>query len=70
MRKENFMKKYRNIIKLSNLLLDALYELKTARLQKIQGSLEDFGYKCSNATKDSHLFYAAVEKGWFGSAVT
>jgi len=68
MRKRFFMKKYKNIIKLSNLLLDALNELKTARLQKIQASLEDFSYKCSDATKDSHLFYAAVEKGWFGSA--
>ena len=68
MRKEKVMKKYRNIIKLSNLLLEALNELKTARLQKIQASLEDFSYKCSDATKDSHLFYAAVEKGWFGSA--
>jgi len=62
------MKKYRNIIKLSNLLLKALYELKLARLQKIQASLEDFSCKCRDATKDSHLFYAAVEKGWFGSA--
>lgn len=64
------MKKYKNIIKLANLLLNALNELKTARLQKIQASLEDFGYKCRDATKDSHLFYAAVEKGWFGSAET
>ena len=68
MRKEKIMKKYKNIIKLSNLLLDALYELKRARLQKIQASLKDFSYKCRDATKDSHLFYAAVEKGWFGSA--
>ena len=62
------MKKYKNITRLSNLLLDALSELKTARLQKIQASLEDFSCKCRDATKDSHLFYAAVEKGWFGSA--
>lgn len=68
MRKEKIMKKYRNIIKLSNLLSDALNELKTARLQKIQASLEEFSCKYSDATKDSHLFYAAVEKGWFGSA--
>ncbi len=68
MRKEKVMKKYRNIIKLSNLLLDALNELKTARLQKIQASLEDLSCKCRDATKDSHLFYVAVEKGWFGSA--
>ncbi len=60
MRKEKFMKKYRNIIKLSNLLLDALNGLKTARLQKIQASLEDFSSKCRDATKDSHLFYATV----------
>ena len=68
MRKGKFMKKYKNITKLSNLLLEALNGLKTARLQKIQASLEDFSYKCRDATKDSHLFYAAIEKGWFGSA--
>jgi hypothetical protein len=62
------MKKHKNIIKLSNLLLEALNELKTARLQKIQTSLEEFSYKCSEATKDSHLFHAAVKKGWFRSA--
>jgi hypothetical protein len=68
LRKEKVMKKYKNITKLSNLLLDALNELKRARLQKIQDSLEDFSCKCRDATKDSHLFFAAVEKGWFGSA--
>ena len=68
MRKEKFMKENKNIIKLSNLLLNGLYELKKARLQKIYANLEDFSNKCKDATKDSHLFYAAVEKGWFSSA--
>lgn len=68
MRKENFMKKYKNIVKLSNLLLDAINGLKTARLQKIQTSMEEFSCKCCDANKDSHLFYAAIEKGWFKSA--
>ena len=68
MRKENFMEKQKNLIRLSNLLLDSLYELQKAKLQQIQGSLEDFGYKCCDATKESHLFYAAIEKGWLSSA--
>jgi len=68
LRKEKVMKKYKNITKLVNLLSAALYELKLARLHKIQAELENFSYKCRDATKESHLFYAAVEKGWFGSA--
>jgi len=62
------MKKYKNIIKLSNLLLDAVCELKQQRLRQIQSKFEDFGSKCSDAIKDSHLFYAAVERNWFESA--
>jgi len=68
MRKENFMKKYKNIVRLSNLLLEALCELKRQRLRQIQSSFEDFSYKCCDATKDSHLFYAAIEKGWLSGA--
>jgi len=45
-----------------------VYELKRARLKNIQNSLEKFNSRCSDATKDSHLFYAAVKKGWFRSA--
>ena len=62
------MKKYRDKIKLSNLLLDALNKLKTAKLQHIQGKLEDFSFKCSEVTKSSNIFNAAVNKSWFGSA--
>jgi len=62
------MKKYKNITKLSNLLLNAVCELKKQRLRQIQGKFEDFSSKCSGATKDSHLFYAAVERNWFESA--
>jgi len=68
MRKEKFMKKYKNIIKLSNLLLDAISELESQRLRQIQAKFEDFGRQCSEAIKDSHLFYAAVERRWFESA--
>lgn len=50
------------------MLLYTLNELKLERLQKTQAGLEDFGYKCSDAIKDSHLFYAAVARGWFNSA--
>ncbi|MFC1675930.1 hypothetical protein ACFL3G_02565 [Planctomycetota bacterium] len=62
------MKKYKDKIKLSNLLLDTLCELKEAKLRHIQGKLEDFSYKCSEVTKDSHIFHAAVKKSWFRSA--
>lgn len=68
MRKEFFMKKQKSLIKLSNMLLDALKELQLVRLYNIRSSLENFSYKCSEATKDSHLFYAAVERGWLCSA--
>jgi len=68
LRKEKVMKKYKNITKLINLLLEVLSGLKMARLQKIQGDMEEFSRKCSDATKNSHLFYAAVERRWFGTA--
>ena len=61
------MKKYRNKIKLSNMLLDALHKLKTARLMHIRGKLEDFSCKCSEVIKNSNIFSASVDKGWFRS---
>jgi len=65
MRKGKFMEKNRNKIKLANMLLDALFELKKAKLKHIQDKLKEFSNKCTEATKNSHIFYAAVEKGWF-----
>ena len=62
------MKKDRNLIKLSNLLLSALSELELQRLRQIQASFENFNSKCADAIKESHLFNAAVEKNWLGSA--
>jgi hypothetical protein len=62
------MKKHKNIIRLSNVLLEAVCELRRHRLLQIQGKFEDFGSKCSDAIKDSHLFYAAVERNWLRSA--
>ena len=62
------MENHKNIMKLINLFLEVLGELKMARLQKIQANMEDFSQKCSDATKNSHMFYAAIERGWFGSA--
>lgn len=62
------MKKYKNTIKLSNLLLDEVYELRQQRLQQIQSKFDDFGRKCSDVIKDSHLFNAAIEKCWCESA--
>ena len=68
MRKENFMEKQKKLIRLSNLLLDSLYGLKKARLWQIQNVMEDFGLKCSDTTKDSHLFHAAIGRNWITSA--
>ncbi len=68
MRKENFMEKQKNFIRLSNLLLDSLYELQKAKLRQIQNVMEDFGIRCSDATKNSHLFHRAIEKGWLTGA--
>jgi hypothetical protein len=68
MRKGNFMEKQKNLIKLSNLLLDSLYELKKAKLRQVQTVMEDFCIRCSDATKDSHLFHAAIEREWLTGA--
>ncbi|GAG12033.1 unnamed protein product, partial [marine sediment metagenome] len=51
MRKEKLMKKYKNKIRLVNVLLDALCELKKARLHHLQDKLEEFGHKCAEAAK-------------------
>jgi hypothetical protein len=68
MRKGNFMEKQKNLIKLSNLLLDGLNELKKAKLRQVQTVMEDFCARCSEATKDSHLFHAAIERDWLTGA--
>ena len=68
MRKGKFMEKQKKLIRLSSLLLDSLYELKKARLWQIQNVMEDFGLRCSDTTKDSHLFHAAIGRNWITSA--
>lgn len=50
------------------MLLEALWHLKKERLKSIQNSFEDFSYKCSQATRDSHLFYTAVNNNWLDAA--
>ncbi len=62
------MKKDKNIIKLSNLLLGEVYELRRQRMRLMQSKFQDFSIKCSDAIRNSHLFYAAVERSWFESA--
>jgi len=62
------MEKQKKLIRLSNLLLDSLCELKKAKLRQIQTVMEDFGLRCSDATKDSQLFHAAIERGWLTGA--
>jgi hypothetical protein len=62
------MEEQKNLIKLSNMLLESLCELKKAKLQQIQNMMEDFGVKCIEATKNTHLFSRAIEKGWLTGA--
>lgn len=64
MRKEKIMKKRKKLIRLSNMLLDSLNELKKSRWRHIQTLINDFNDKCLEATKDSHLFNTALEKNW------
>jgi hypothetical protein len=64
------MKKYKDKIKLVNMLLSVLNKLKTTKLQHIQGELADFSFKCSEVTKNSNIFDAAINKCWFKSAET
>ena len=65
MRKDKIMKKYKQYIRTANLLLQVLYELKQERLRKIQQKLEDFSCKCSDVTKNSHIFQKAVDRCWY-----
>ena len=62
------MENQKKLIQLSNMLLDSLFELKKARLRQIQDVMEGFGTRCSDTTKNSHLFYTAVERNWLSSA--
>jgi len=62
------MKKFRNKIKLANMLQEAFCKLKKAKLRHLKDKFEQFRYKCSEVAKDSHIFYTAVDKGWFGAA--
>jgi hypothetical protein len=62
------MKKYKQHVKAANMLLQSLYDLKQERLRKIQQRLDDFGFKCSEVTKDSRIFQNAVDRKWYLAA--
>jgi len=62
------MKKQKKLIRLAGMILEAICQLKKQHLRQLQSNLEDFCHKCDGACKDSHLFYAAVERNWTGSA--
>ena len=62
------MENKKNIVKLSSLLLEAIFELKRQRFYEIQIKFRDFYSKCSFAIKDSSLFNTAADKKWFRSA--
>ena len=68
LRKEYFMKKQKKLIRLAGMVMDAICELKEKHFRQLQGNLDDFCQKCSNAMKDSHQFNLAVERNWTGSA--
>ena len=50
------------------MLLKALCKLRKAKFQNLKVKFEEFSCKCSEAAKDSRIFYAAIDKGWFGAA--
>ena len=62
------MKKQKKLIRLAVMVMDAICELKEKHFRQLQGNLDDFCQKCSNAMKDSHQFNLAVERNWIGSA--
>ena len=62
------MEKYKNHIRATNMLLQALHGLKHERLRKIQQRLEDFSSRCSDVSKNSRIFQRAVDKCWYPSA--
>ena len=64
MRKDKIMKKYKQHIKAANMLLQALCWLKKERLRQTQKKFEEFCHKYSDVNKNSHSFYAAVDRGW------
>ena len=68
MRKDKIMKKYKQHIRVVNMLLRALDMLKQKKLKQIQQSLKSFSDKCSDISKDSRIFQRAVGKCWYPSA--
>jgi len=68
LRKDKIMKKYKQHIRVANMLLQAIYGLKHERLLQIQQKLGDFSGRCSDVTKDSRIFQRAVGNRWYPSA--
>jgi len=62
------MKKQKKWIRLTEMMLEAVCQLKTQHLQKVHSQLENFCQKCTDVSKDSHLFDVAVERNWSGAA--
>ena len=62
------MEKQKNLIRLANMILNAVCGLKTQHLQKVQGDMADFCQKYRQACKESHMFNMAIERNWTGSA--
>ncbi len=62
------MKKYRDKIKIVNIVLDSLYSLKSKKLSFIQDRFSDINYDCLQITKNYNLLKKAVKRNWLNSA--
>lgn len=62
------MKQHKTRIKLANVILLALIEIKKAKLKDIQLKLEDIGHRSSEAVKDSHRFAISLGRDWHSAA--
>lgn len=58
----------KHLIKLTNLLLYNLRQLKTQRLINIKENMEQLSCKCSQIVRNSALLKAAISRGWHLSA--
>ena len=62
------MRKYKNHVKVANMLMEALCQFKHERLRKIQHQFEDFSNRCLDITKNSLIFQRAIDRYFYPSA--
>lgn len=50
------------------MIMQSIYEIKKNRLHHLRNKFTEFICQCNKATKDSHLFYRAINKDWLTAA--